>query len=81
MLPRERTDWTPRSTTNEPDIMRETGRPPTAGTWVSLDAKRLGHANISITLNIYRHLYTDELAVASLTAITNPPSDSTNDSG
>jgi len=36
-------------------------------------SKRLGHANISITLNTYRHLYTDELATASLTAIVKKP--------
>ena len=52
-----------------------------SGEPVASVSKRLGHANISITLNIYRHLYTDELAVASLTAITNPPSASNNDSG
>src|SRR5690625_4455927 len=29
--------WKPRSTTNDPNIMRETGRPPTAGNWTSID--------------------------------------------
>ena len=32
-------------------------------------SKRLGHSTISITLNIYRHLYADELVAASLVAI------------
>src|SRR5690625_2182617 len=30
--------WKPRSTTNDPNIMRETGRPPTAGNWTSIDS-------------------------------------------
>ncbi len=43
-------------------------------------SKRLGHANISITLNIYRHLYTDELVAASLVTIIKPATHTDNDS-